>query len=218
MGGTNSFVEDQSMSNSQQHILAIGGHIGDAEITAGLLITKYAAAGHRATILHMTAGEKGNPRMDHQEYRRQRVAEAQAAATKMGAAECIVLEYPDGELHANQETIEQMCDLVRRLRPDIVLPDLWVDVSAARRVESGAGGAQCGADEFRRTAIRERRPADTPANTAAIRARGERASSTQRGSPRLRLHKHSRSVAGSAEKQAGSPPLRILATGTRHEL
>ena len=78
------------------HILAIGAHIGDAEITAGLAVTKYAAAGHRATMLHMTAGEKGNPRVDHREYRKQRIAEAEAAAKKMGAADCIVLDHPDG--------------------------------------------------------------------------------------------------------------------------
>src|SRR3990170_1696278 len=92
---------EAAMSEKKLSILAVGAHIGDAEITAGLLVTKYAAAGHRATILHMTAGEKGNPRMDHREYRRQRVTEAQAAAAEMGAAECIVLDHPDGELHAD---------------------------------------------------------------------------------------------------------------------
>lgn len=107
--------------SDKKHILAIGAHIGDAEITAGLLVTKYAAAGHRATILHMTAGEKGNPRMNHHEYRKQRVREAEAAAKKMGAAECIVLDHPDGELQSDQRTIYEMCDLIRRLRPDIVL-------------------------------------------------------------------------------------------------
>ena len=89
------------MSNPKKHILAIGAHIGDAEITAGLLVAKYAAAGHRATMLHLTAGERGNPKLD--------------------AAECIVLDHPDGELHADQDTIHEMCDLVRRLRPDVVL-------------------------------------------------------------------------------------------------
>ena len=72
-------------------------------------------------MLHLTAGERGNPRMDAAEYRRQRVREAQAAAKKLGAAECIVLDHPDGELHADQNTIYEMCDLVRRLKPDIVL-------------------------------------------------------------------------------------------------
>lgn len=106
---------------SKKHIVAVGGHIGDAEITAGLLVTKYAAAGHRATILHMTAGEKGNPRMDAAEYKKQRIREARDAAQKMGASDCIVLNHPDGELNADEQTFYEMCDLVRDLKPDIVL-------------------------------------------------------------------------------------------------
>lgn len=109
------------MTDEPKHILAIGAHIGDAEITAGLIVAKYAAAGHRATMLHLTAGERGNPRMDAAEYRRQRVREAHAAAEKLGASECIVLDHPDGELHSCAATHWEMCDLIRRLRPDIVL-------------------------------------------------------------------------------------------------
>ncbi len=108
-------------SGERKHILAIGAHIGDAEITAGLIVAKYVQAGHRATMLHLTAGERGNPRMAAAEYRRQRVREAEAAAKKLGASDCLVLDHPDGELHADQGTILEMCDLVRRLRPDIVL-------------------------------------------------------------------------------------------------
>jgi len=106
---------------SKLHLLAIGAHIGDAEITAGLLVAKYAAAGHRTTLLHLTAGERGNPRMSAADYRQQRMREARAAAEKLGAQECIVWDHPDGELQADRATIEQMCDLIRELRPDIVL-------------------------------------------------------------------------------------------------
>jgi N-acetylglucosamine malate deacetylase 1 len=109
------------MAKSKKHLLVIGGHIGDAEITGGLLATKYARVGHRMTMLHMTAGEKGNPSMDHRAYREQRVREANEAAELMGAEECIVLDHPDGELQVNESSIHEMCDLIRRLRPDIVL-------------------------------------------------------------------------------------------------
>lgn len=108
-------------ADKKQHVLAIGAHIGDAEITAGLLVAKYAAAGHKATMLHLTAGEKGNPKRDVREYRQQRIREAEATARILGAADCIVLDHPDGELHADQATIHEMCDLIRQLRPDIVL-------------------------------------------------------------------------------------------------
>lgn len=105
----------------KKHVLAIGGHIGDAEITAGLIVAKYTAAGHRATMLHLTAGERGNPKLDAATYRKQRVREAEAAAKRLGASECIVWDDPDGELHVTQDNIWKMCDLIRRLKPDIVL-------------------------------------------------------------------------------------------------
>ena len=44
------------MSDGKWQVLVIGAHIGDAEITGGLLAAKYAAAGHRVTIAHLTAG------------------------------------------------------------------------------------------------------------------------------------------------------------------
>jgi LmbE family N-acetylglucosaminyl deacetylase len=59
--------------------------------------------------------------MGADEYRKQRLAEAEAAARRMGASDCIVLDHPDGELHAEERTIHEMCDCIRRLRPDIVL-------------------------------------------------------------------------------------------------
>ncbi|HRX85872.1 MAG TPA: PIG-L family deacetylase [Phycisphaerae bacterium] len=108
-------------SGEKKHVLAIGAHVGDAEITAGLLVAKYTAAGHRATMLHLTGGERGNPKMDAAEYRKQRVREAEATAKGLGAERCIVLDHPDGELHVNQDNIWQMCDLIRSLKPDIVL-------------------------------------------------------------------------------------------------
>jgi len=108
-------------SNKKLRVLVTGAHIGDAEIAGGLLAAKYAAAGHEVAMLHLTAGEKGNPNMDAAVYRRQRVREAEAAARKLGARECIVLDHPDGELQANEATFYEMCDLIRRLRPDIVL-------------------------------------------------------------------------------------------------
>ncbi len=109
------------MPNDKKHLLVIGAHIGDAEITGGLIATKYAQAGHRVTILHMTAGERGNPTMDEQQYRAQRIREAQASAKIIGAQECLILDHPDGELHADPPTIHAMCDTIRRLRPNIIL-------------------------------------------------------------------------------------------------
>jgi LmbE family N-acetylglucosaminyl deacetylase len=109
------------MADGMKHLLAIGGHIGDVENTAGLVCAKYAKAGHRVTLLHMTGGEKGNPAMAPGPYREQRLREAEAFRKTIGAHECLVLNHPDGELHVTDATKMEMCDLIRRLRPDIVL-------------------------------------------------------------------------------------------------
>lgn len=109
------------MRVEKKRVLVIGGHIGDVENMGGLLACKYAQAGHHVTLLHMTAGEKGAPDRDVAEYRAQRLREAEAFGEIIGAEACTVLDHPDGELHVNEQGIHEMCDLIRDLRPDIVL-------------------------------------------------------------------------------------------------
>lgn len=66
-------------------ILAIGAHIGDAELTAGALLATCAVHGGRAVTLALTAGEKGAPAgADIAEYRRGKIAEAEAFAADLG--------------------------------------------------------------------------------------------------------------------------------------
>lgn len=108
------------MAKKKIHLCVIGAHVGDAEITAGGIICKYTSAGHKATIIHMTAGEKGNPKMDAEIYRKQRIKEAEAAAKIMGA-EAIVLNHKDAELPNNDETKFEICDLIREYKPDILV-------------------------------------------------------------------------------------------------
>ena len=45
----------------QHHILAIGGHAGDMDLTAGAVIAKYTQAGHKATFLHLTPERRDTP-------------------------------------------------------------------------------------------------------------------------------------------------------------
>ena len=57
-------------------ILALGAHAADQELSAGMILAKYARAGHQVTILSLTAGEKGHPLLGPNEYRNQKVREA----------------------------------------------------------------------------------------------------------------------------------------------
>lgn len=102
-------------------ILAIGAHVGDMELTAGALLASCAVSGGRAVTLALTAGEKGAPAgADVLEYRKNKVAEAERFAAMLGG-EAIVLDHPDGLLPDNDDVRFEVCDVIRRVKPDIIV-------------------------------------------------------------------------------------------------
>jgi LmbE family N-acetylglucosaminyl deacetylase len=103
-----------------KRVLAIGGHAADMEFSAGAIIAKYTAAGAYAVLLHLTAGEMGHPRLSGEEYAKQKVDEANRAAAILGA-EARFLPYPDAGLPRNDEVAYQIADVIRDVRPDVVI-------------------------------------------------------------------------------------------------
>ena len=80
-----------------------------------------AVDGGKNYTLALTAGERGNPpHLSVQEYRKQKVAEASAFA-KMVNGESFVLEYADGELPNNEEVRYQVANIIRKVKPDVIL-------------------------------------------------------------------------------------------------
>lgn len=102
-------------------ILAIGGHIGDMELTAGGIMATNAVRGGKNIIMALTAGERGNPpHMTIQEYRKQKIEEANKFA-EMVNGEAIVLKYADGELPNNDEVINQVVDVIVKYKPNVIV-------------------------------------------------------------------------------------------------
>ena len=102
-------------------VLAIGAHIGDMELTAGALLASAAKQGGKAVTLALTAGEKGAaPGSDVSVYRQQKIKEAEAFARELNG-EAIVLNHPDGLLPDNDDVRFEVCDIIRRVRPDIIV-------------------------------------------------------------------------------------------------
>lgn len=107
--------------SDRQTILAIGGHVGDMELTAGGVLASHSMKGDRIVTLALTAGERGVPAgQDMTEYRRQKVREAQEFAGMLGG-EAIVFDYADGELPDDLDVRLQVCDVIRRVRPGILI-------------------------------------------------------------------------------------------------
>ncbi len=100
--------------------MVIGAHAGDAENMASAVVLKHTRAGFPATIVHLTLGEAGHPRMAPADYAEQRKREVAESARIMGA-EAVWLPYADGLLPVNDEVKFQVCDLIRLKKPAVIL-------------------------------------------------------------------------------------------------
>lgn len=97
-------------------ILAIGAHAGDMELTTGALLAKQSRRGDRVVILHLTAGERGNPKLAPEAYGEQKRREAAEAAKALGA-EPMFGPYRDGELPNDEEARRYVARVIRQVRP-----------------------------------------------------------------------------------------------------
>jgi bacillithiol biosynthesis deacetylase BshB1 len=97
-------------------VLAIGAHPDDVELGCGGTLALLARQGRRVGIVHLTRGERGT-RGTAAERRR----EAEAAAAALGAAELAFLDCGDGALRTGEAEEDALIELLRRLRPEVVL-------------------------------------------------------------------------------------------------
>jgi Uncharacterized proteins, LmbE homologs len=109
------------MPGTARRIMAIGGHIGDMELTVGALLAKCSLSGGSIMTVALTAGERGNPpTMSPAEYRVQKVREAELFAKDLGG-EAVVFDTPDGELESTKEEAIKLASLIRRFKPDVLV-------------------------------------------------------------------------------------------------
>ena len=108
-----------SGAQAPKTILAVGAHAGDMELTTGLALLKQRAAGDRIVLLHLSLGERGNPKLSASAYGAQKRREAEAAARALGA-EVIFAPYRDGEVPNTEEARRYVADVIRRVKPSIV--------------------------------------------------------------------------------------------------
>ena len=76
--------------------------------------------------MDLTPGERGHPRMTPEDYRRQKLEEAQSFADAIGAMSIVLDEYSDGFLEANDEVASKVALLIRQLKPDVMVTH-WVN-------------------------------------------------------------------------------------------
>jgi len=101
-------------------ILAVSAHPGDLEILCGGTLAKYTKLGHKVIVAHLLNGNKGHYEMDSKELARVRKEEAENAAQIIGT-EILSLGFSDGELFSNLETRKKVIDLIRQVKPDVII-------------------------------------------------------------------------------------------------
>jgi LmbE family N-acetylglucosaminyl deacetylase len=113
--------------------LAVAAHPDDAEFGCGATLAKWAKAGCRINHLILTDGSKGTWEAgdDVAALVERRHAEQRAAAAVLARGESCpdavrFLDWPDGELEAGMAQRRQVCEVIRAVRPDVVLGhDPW---------------------------------------------------------------------------------------------
>ena len=113
-------------------ILAFGPHPDDLEAGLGGTLAKHAALGHRVGLCDLTRGELGSNGTPEE-----RLAEAEAARTILGAAWRENLALPDRAIGRSQDHARAAAELIRRCQPRTIALPYWID----RHPDHGAASA-----------------------------------------------------------------------------
>lgn len=109
-----------------ERVLAVYAHPDDADVSCGGTLARWATEGAAVDVVVCAAGDKGSsdPEVVPARLAEQRAREVEEATLALGLSGHHRLEHPDGELVNDASFRRQVVELVRRLRPDVVVcPD-----------------------------------------------------------------------------------------------
>lgn len=106
--------------STKHRILIIGAHPDDCEFTAAGTAALWAANGDHVCFVSVTNGDAGHHESGGGRLAQRRHQEALAAAAVIGI-EYVILDNHDGELMPTLAVRQQIIDLIRNYRPDLIL-------------------------------------------------------------------------------------------------
>lgn len=132
---------------TKHHVLAIHAHPDDVEFQCAGTLALLKSAGHQVTIATMTPGDCGSRDLGPDEIAAVRRAEAAAAAALI-EADYRCLEFRDLSIVIDNDSKRRVTELVRRVRPTIILtapPADYMDdhEATSRLVRDAAFNASC---------------------------------------------------------------------------
>jgi LmbE family N-acetylglucosaminyl deacetylase len=115
--------EDAAPTPRTGPVLAVFAHPDDAEICAGGVMAKWAAAGRAVHLLILTNGDRGSadPTVSREELAATRREETEAAADVLGVASARVHSTHDGELENTSIVREAVTRRIREVRAETVV-------------------------------------------------------------------------------------------------
>jgi len=119
-------------------LLAIAAHRDDVELTCGGTLAKAVKAGHRVGILDLTQGEMGT-RGDAAT----RAAEAEQAAKTLGVGVRLNAGMRDAHLTNDETSRKKIVELIRRMKPKVVILPFPVGRHPDHRIASELGRDAC---------------------------------------------------------------------------
>lgn len=109
------------MERKPLNIMAIGAHTGDAQLTCGKTLAKHSLLGDHIITVDVTAGERGAPADKTVGEFREINLRGAAEFASMLKGQSIVLNYRDGEVPENEDIKFELCDIIRKCKPDVVM-------------------------------------------------------------------------------------------------
>ncbi len=125
-------------SESMAEVLAMAAHRDDVEQTCGGTLLRMRAQGYRTAILDMTRGEAGT-----RGSAAEREAEAKAAAAILGVSWRDALDIPDGDVENTYENRLKIVEVLRRVRPRVVILPYWTGRHPDHSTTSTLGYEAC---------------------------------------------------------------------------
>lgn len=136
------------------HVMAVGAHIIDAELMCGKTLAKHSLMGDKITTVAITAGEgayQSTP-FSKEEFKKINLEGGKKFAETLGG-NFICMNYEDGHNTENDKIYNDMAEIIRREKPDIILTH-WEGsihedhVLAPKIVRNGARRAVVSPSEF----------------------------------------------------------------------
>lgn len=114
-------------------VLGIGAHPDDLEIFCGGTLVRFFQEGWQTVMACVCAGDKGGTIKEKGLLAETRKKEAKAAA-EIAGAQSIILGFPDSEIKPGKNLRFKIIDLIREVKPDVVITHFPEDYHADHNV------------------------------------------------------------------------------------